>query len=158
MISVAWTIGVIAEIAFFAYFRRVEKKVSLEEILTVSLILTVVRWVILASVTNTTVILISQALHAFTFGGVYVASMRLVPKLLPSEQHDRGQGYLVTFGSGLGSLVGRLSAGWGAMFLASYLGVQQLFVFSALLALLAVVAAYSLSTRTSVLKLGNTSA
>jgi MFS transporter, PPP family, 3-phenylpropionic acid transporter len=111
MISLAWNVGVFAEILVFSFFYRLEGRFALMTIFRVSIFLALVRWLILANFTNPLCILASQALHAFSFGAFYLASIKLAFRTLPDDMRDRGQGFLTGLGSGLGSFLGRMAAG-----------------------------------------------
>ena len=127
-ISAAWNIGVLAEVVLMIYFPRLEKRFSLERIYQFSLGATVLRWALLYWTADPWLILASQLLHAFSFGGCYVGSVRLVYQLLPESKKDRGQGYLSAASAGVGSLIGRGLAGLGASHLVSYAEVNELFL------------------------------
>ena len=106
-ISLAWNTGVVAEIVLFWYFRGFSEKFSLTHILRMSAVLSVCRWIILALTANTAVLVAAQILHAFSFGALYLSSIKLVQLVSPPEFRDRGQGLLSGFGGGGGSLMGR---------------------------------------------------
>lgn len=106
-ISVAWSIGVIAEVVFFLCFSRYANRFSLVGVLRHAVVFTSLRWLILAYSTNIYLLLIAQVFHLYSFGALYLASVKLTYKLLPDELRDRGQGYLTAFSGGLGSSIGR---------------------------------------------------
>lgn len=137
MISVAWNLGVAAEIGIFLLFRSLAARFSLVSMLRLSAALTVLRWAVIAHTASTEMLVVVQVLHAFSFGVFYLASIRLVQERLPAHFKERGQGLLSGFGSGAGSLAGRI--GFGA--LASQLGgpeaYAELFSYSAAFAFLA---------------------
>lgn len=110
-ISLAWNTGVVAEIILFWYFRSLSEKFSLTSILRFSALLSVCRWIVLALTANTAVLVAAQVLHAFSFGALYLSSIKLVQLVSPPEFRDRGQGLLLGFGSGGGSLFGRVVFG-----------------------------------------------
>jgi MFS transporter, PPP family, 3-phenylpropionic acid transporter len=143
-ISLAWNIGVIAEILVFALLSRIESRLSLKSIFKIGILGTVLRWLILASTHDPVVLLCSQTLHGLSYGACYVASLKLVNATLPDHLKDRGQGLLIGLGQGLGSLVGCLIAGKLAGLLGSYLEVNKLFVGAALAAVAALLAAQQL--------------
>ncbi len=142
LISVAWNIGVVAEILLFVFFPIVEKRFSLISILRLSCFCTVLRWLILSASDSQSLLLASQVLHAFSFGGCYLASTKLMFLVLPEHMKDRGQGYLVAFGQGFGSVVGRLIVGYLATLLSGYQQLNILFLGSALIATLATICTY----------------
>ncbi|MFN8392588.1 MAG: MFS transporter [Bdellovibrionota bacterium] len=141
MISVAWDIGVVAEVILFMCFARIAERVSLVRILQTSAALTVLRWLILSSTADPEIILSSQVLHAFSFGSFYLASLKLVHQILPPDFRDRGQGFLSGFGSGLGSLSGRVIFGALASGIPDAVDYHLLFRSSAVLAVLSFTAA-----------------
>lgn len=147
-ISAAWNVGVVAEILLMMVFPRLERRFALERIYQVSLALTVVRWGLLYVSADPTVIFLSQLLHAFSFGGCYVGSVKLVYHLLPESKKDRGQGYLSSASAGVGSLLGRGLAGYGASRLASYAEVNQLFFQAMIVASLAMLVSLKLKPTT----------
>lgn len=150
-LSLCWAVAVITEVVFFTQFKKVERLVSLEGILKISIFLALIRWLVLFSTTDPAWILVSQALHAFSFGGCYLCSMKLVHSLLPEALKDRGQGLLVAAGAGLGSLVGRLAL----MALSSSFSIQQLFLLSSILALVALPLAWKIfSSKTEGIEMG----
>lgn len=138
--SICWVLAVVSEVVFFTQFQRLEQRYSLIGILQFSIAATVLRWLLLCLSTATSIILAAQLLHALSFGGVYLSSMKLVHGLLPESFKDRGQGYLVAAGAGLGSLLGRLLL----TLLAEHVSIQHLFALSCILALLAFPAAHYL--------------
>lgn len=133
MISLAWNVGVFAEILFLILFPRIVFAFSLRTIFRVSLLVATLRWVLLTVSSDPLLILGTQLLHAFSFGGCYLASTKLMYSMLPDDLRDRGQGYLVAAGTGLGSLGGRLLVGVFAQGLASYTDMDRLFLLSAAL-------------------------
>jgi PPP family 3-phenylpropionic acid transporter len=112
LISVAWNVGVVAEVAFFFFFPRVTRHLSLLTIFKLSVIAAAVRWLILFQCDSRVVIILSQCLHALTFGGCYLAGVKLTYLVLPEDLRDRGQGLLPAMGAGLGLILGQLGAGW----------------------------------------------
>ncbi len=133
MISVAWNLGVVFEIALFAIFPSIEKRIPLVTILRVAIVFTVIRWAIMSFESSMGMILFAQALHLFSFGACYLASIKLVFRILPNEMRDRGQGFLTAAGIGLGSFGGRLLA----TYFAEQVSIEQMFLASGVLALLA---------------------
>lgn len=128
-ISMAWNVSVAGEVIFFLCFLRIRRYLSLVAILKLSLLATICRWIILYLFKDPAIIMASQALHAFSFGGLYLATMRLTFELLPDNSKDTGQGYLIT-AAGVGSLIGNALVGLGAKSIESNLELNQLFVIS----------------------------
>lgn len=133
-VSSCWAACIIAEVVFFMCFSFFRSRLSLKSILLISLIASALRWEMLALSSNALLLLFAQVFHALTFGGVYISCVNLVYLLLPDHLRDRGQGWLVSTGAGLGALSGRfLLAG-----LIGEYSIPTLFHCSALVALSAV--------------------
>jgi len=150
-ISMAWNVGVVAEIIFFLCLPFIRRRLdlSLASILRFSLFMTAVRWLILWYSDSTTMIMASQVLHAFAFAGCYLASVKLTYELLPEGLKDRGQGVLLSFGMGFGNLAGRIGYGLYAEVLPSYSEVYLLFSSAAVLALIAFILSFAIRVRGS---------
>ncbi len=137
LISVAWNIGVLSEILFLLAFPWIEGRISLVKLLALTILITSARWLILYETTSTAAILSSQLLHAFTFGACYICSLRLCFILLPDHHRDQGQAFVSAIGPGLGGLMGRGLAGFGAWWIGSFSNLNKLFLPAAFVALLA---------------------
>jgi len=127
-ISWAWNLSVLAEVAFFLYFKRIESYFKLETVLLVSLIFTSLRWLVMASTTNFYLLLLSELLHAFSFGGCFLASVRLAFQYFPEPYKGKSQGILTLFGTGLGSLIGRYGVKEIGSSYGSYAEYDQMFL------------------------------
>ncbi len=106
-ISLAWNLSVFGEILFFLNFKKIESYLRLETVLYISVLLTSVRWLMMGVTTNFYILLLSELLHAFSFGGCFLASIRLAYTYFPDPYKGKSQGVLSMFGVGLGSLIGR---------------------------------------------------
>ncbi|MCB0354387.1 MAG: MFS transporter [Bdellovibrionales bacterium] len=126
-ISHAWAVSVLAEILAFLLFARLWQSCSLLTIFRVSILLTTCRWVLMASTTDFWGILLAQLFHAFSFATLYLSSTKLVFEILPDNLRDKGQGWIVMLGSGLGALLGKFAASYGASRLDSLLELPFLF-------------------------------
>lgn len=118
LISLAWSIGVGAEVVLFIAYPRIESLMSQLTILRLSLLLTAIRWGLLAVSQSVAAILLLQVFHAFSFATSYIASMKLIEPLLPTRLRAGSQAILMAFGMGAGSLAGKFFAGGGATLLA----------------------------------------
>lgn len=143
-ISLAWIVGVIAEVVAFILFPKLSSRFSLLTILRFSVLATLVRWALMGLSSSAAIIIFSQLLHAFSFGTFYLASTKLVFRILPDNLRDRGQGWFVAFGAGLGALLGRLIAGYLAKDFSSFMEVQRLFLESCILVLIAILIAFKM--------------
>jgi len=148
-IAAAWMIGVFAEVIMLHYFDNLQKRYALSTIYLVSIIITVLRWSLLATTTNATVIMLSQLLHAFTFGSIYVSGMKIAHIIAPQSIRAHTQNFLAAFGGGVGILFGRLAAGHTAELLGDSSKLHFLFYAAAILAIFSYVSARYALSRTS---------
>jgi PPP family 3-phenylpropionic acid transporter len=154
-ISWAWNIGVFSEVIVFVYFSKLEKRFGLIGSFWISAIFTALRWFILATYQDKSIILLSQVLHGFSFAGCYTAAVKLIAKAFPPAWRDRGQGIIISVGFGVGAVVGRLIMGKAAEKLASDLDLNILFLISSYIAMVSVVLIGLLhreNSRTSILE------
>lgn len=137
--SLAWNIATIGEILLFLFFRRIQLKISLTLLLSISFFITIIRWLLLANFENFYLILLSQTLHAFSFGACYLASIRLTYEWFPEGYKEKSQGLLTLFGVGIGSLGGRLLASYLAPYYSNYSEFSSMFYAGAIVALISLV-------------------
>ncbi|MCO6430304.1 MAG: MFS transporter [Deltaproteobacteria bacterium] len=142
LISVAWGVSVAAEILMLFNFHLLERRISLIWILRLSLMLTIVRWLLLGCYQSYTAIFAAQLLHAFSFASFHVASMKLIYNLLPKGKRVAGQAMLTTWGSAGGSLLGRLCIAALTGAAASAATFRMMFLFSGLVTAAALLATF----------------
>lgn len=138
-ISLCWNLGVVGEIVLFMLFSRLEKLFSLKAILQFSIIATVLRWLLLANCQSGAVIICSQLLHAFSFGGVYLCGVKLSYSFFPEGIKHKSQGYLSLLGIGLGSLLGRIGLSALTGSLQDYSDVTVYFILAMMVSIIAFV-------------------
>ena len=126
-IAIAWNLGVLSEIIFFYLSPSILRRFSLLAIYRMSLLISVIRWLLMGYTQSPLAILLLQCLHAFSFGAFYITSINLMFRLLPEEYRDRGQGYLKALGSSLGALIGSIVVGIAGESFSSWLDTQKLF-------------------------------
>jgi len=139
MIGLFWSLGVFSEIIIFWKIALFIKRWSLRELVILCLVLTAVRWLLTAYFAEIGVILIlSQCLHAFSFGLLHVISVKYIAIFYPGKQKLHGQALYSGLGFGLGGALGAYFAGlsWAAY------GPVWVFVAAAAIALIAAVIAY----------------
>jgi PPP family 3-phenylpropionic acid transporter len=124
-----WALGVIAEVLMFIVMHRWLKRSSIENIMLLSLLLTIVRWVMTAFYAESLlVIAIMQCLHAFSFGAMHVASIQFVHDNFEQQNQGRAQALYSSMGFGAGGAVGAMISGY---IVTSY-DYQSAFIFSAI--------------------------
>ena len=134
-----WSIGVVAEIALFLVMHHLSKRFSLRNILLLSLVLTVVRWLLIAwLVNNIFALVIAQIFHAASFGAFHVVAIQLVNQYFVGQNQGRGQALYSSIGYGLGGMCGSLMAGY----LWLTLSASWVFSIAAVLSFLALLVAW----------------
>lgn len=145
-IGLLWSLGVIAEIVIFwriAFFLR---HWSLRELVVICLILTAIRWLMTAYFAdNSFILIISQCLHAFSFGLLHAVSVNYIAIFFPGKKQLHGQALYSGLGFGLGGAIGAYLAGitWASQ------GAEFVFFSAAVIALVAsLIAVYGLPKKT----------
>jgi PPP family 3-phenylpropionic acid transporter len=100
-------------------------------VLLASFAAAVLRWWILGAATSAPVILLSQALHAMTYGAFHMASILYMDRLAPAGAKNLGQALNNALTYGLGLMVGFFINGY----LYGVIGSFGLFQASALIAM-----------------------
>jgi len=115
-----WALGVLCEIAIFAWMPRLLRAYTLRAILIASFALAVVRFLAIAWLAGSlAVLLCAQVLHAATFGAFHAASIGYVHKLFKGRLQSRGQAIYGSISFGVGGAIGAFASGfawdvWGA--------------------------------------------
>lgn len=111
-IGLLWSLGVMAEVILFWYMHRLLPRWGLRSILLVSLILTAVRWILLALFPQyLSLMLFAQCLHAFSFGAFHAAAIETVRRLFTVQQSGKAQAFYSAVGYGAGNALGALFSG-----------------------------------------------
>jgi PPP family 3-phenylpropionic acid transporter len=108
--SYAFFVGVTAEIAVFLLFARMRARFGLARLLGVSFALSAVRWGLVAVLHSAPWMVVTQLLHAFSFGIYWAAAMAWIADCVPSKLRATGQ-VVFTTATGLGSMLGYLIVG-----------------------------------------------
>ncbi len=133
-----WALGVLAEVGLFIAMRHLLSKFSVYLLFANALLITVVRWVILALWVDSFILLfISQLLHAASFGLFHACAIYLIHHLFPGRLQGRGQALYAGMSFGLGGALGHLLSGyaWDAV------GSTWTFLSSAIIALIGAIIA-----------------
>jgi len=130
-IGIAWALASTAEIFVMIQSDKIFKVFSPEKVLTFSFILAALRWIILFFATSETIILMSQLLHAVTYGTFHMASILYIDLLSPDKNKTLGQAVNNAATYGLGLLVGFFLSGY----LYENMDTSFLFIISSLIAI-----------------------
>lgn len=128
MIGLLWSVGVICEIGVFMLMPKIMAKLSLKNILLISLALAVLRFTMIGvAVDNLVLLLIAQSLHAATFGSFHAASVELVAQFFNGRHQAKGQAIYNSVTYGLGGAIGGIAGGYALQ----YWGGQLAFLLTA---------------------------
>ena len=130
-IGIAWALASMAEIAVMLKSDKLFNRFSLENVLFFSILVAAVRWMILFLAGSAAVILLSQILHAATYGTFHMASILYIDHLAQEQNKTLGQSVNNALTYGLGLMVGFFINGYVYGITGSY----PLFLMSALIAL-----------------------
>jgi PPP family 3-phenylpropionic acid transporter len=130
-IGIAWAVASTSEILVMIKSDKIFGRFRLENVLFFSFLTAAVRWIILFFAGSAAVILLSQILHAFTYGTFHMASILYIDRLAPEQAKTMGQAVNNALSYGLGSMVGFFINGYVYEITGSY----TLFLLSSLVAL-----------------------
>ena len=130
-IGLAWALASTAEILVMIRSDRIFKRFSLETVLIFSFMVAALRWFILFFAQSAPAILLSQTLHAVTYGSFHMASILYIDRLAPDKAKTLGQAVNNAISYGLGLMVGFFVNGY----LFEITGSFVLFIISCLVAL-----------------------
>jgi PPP family 3-phenylpropionic acid transporter len=129
-IGLAWALASTAEILVMIRSDRIFGRFSIESVLIFSFMTAALRWLILFFARSAAPILLSQILHAATYGAFHIGSILYIDQLAPEKTKTLGQAVNNAVSYGLGLMVG--------FFLNGYLyettGSFTLFIISCLVA------------------------
>jgi PPP family 3-phenylpropionic acid transporter len=132
-IGITWALASTAEILVMIKSDKIFSRFSLENVLFFSFLVAAVRWVILFFAHSVTLILLSQILHAVTYGTFHMASILYIDRLAPEKAKTLGQAVNNALTYGLGLMAGFFVNGYVYEITGSF----ALFLMSSLIALAA---------------------
>jgi len=139
LIGGLWALGVIAEVIVFLFMHRLVPKFGLRNLLLVSLLLAVVRWLLIGLFPeHLGVMLLAQCLHAATFGIYHAAAIQLIHSYFKGRHQGKGQALYSSLSFGAGGALGSFYSGY----VYEYFGALQMFVIAAVISLLAFIIAW----------------
>ena len=105
-------IGVLAEIGIFLIARRLISRFGVWQLLLACLVLTAMRWYALAAWAQFgAVVVVSQLIHALSFGLAHVTAMHFITHFFPARFQSRGQALYVSIAFGIGGAFGNYVSG-----------------------------------------------
>ncbi|MCG8437648.1 MAG: MFS transporter [Pseudomonadales bacterium] len=119
LVGLLWALGVVAEVGLFLFMHRLMQRFSIPWILTGSLLLAALRWLLIGVAGDSLWWLAAaQLLHAATFGSFHAASIAWVHRQFGEALAGQGQALYSSLGFGAGwaagaGLSGLLWQQWG---------------------------------------------
>ncbi|QWD61029.1 MFS transporter [Polynucleobacter sp. MWH-UH35A] len=111
-IGLLWALGVAAEVLFFYFQSKILSRLDAEVILQAAFGVGVVRFILIAFLPITSVLIVAQLMHAGTFAAHHSAATKLLQRWFTGPLQARGQALMATISYGLGGTLGGLCAGW----------------------------------------------
>ncbi len=133
VVGLAAALGVLAETAFMYFYPRFSHRIAGKHLLFVAFVASSLRWMGMALVDRSAMIILLSLIHGLTFGAFYVASVGYVANRVPPQLRASGQALFVSVTFGIGGLIGYLTSGVGY----DALGGHRLFAMAGLVELLA---------------------
>jgi PPP family 3-phenylpropionic acid transporter len=107
-----WALGVCSEIVIFLGMYRLLKYVGLRGLLLASLLLTTLRWLIIAYGAESYALIVgAQLLHAASFGVAHVVAMQLLQVYFGNGHQSSGLALYSSLSFGLGGMIGGYYSG-----------------------------------------------
>lgn len=133
-----WAIGVIAEIALFAYAARLAQWVGPVQLILTGAVAGLLRWSLTSLDPPLAALFALQLLHALTFGAAHLGAMQFIARAFPAHVAATAQGLYASFSAGLGMGIAYLAAGplYRAFGAGAYLGMAAISVGAIVAALL----------------------
>jgi len=111
-IGLFWALGVFAEVIFFYFQGKILSRVDAEVILQATFGIGVIRFILIAFLPFTSILIVAQLMHAGTFAAHHSAATKLLQRWFTGPMQARGQALMATISYGLGGTLGGLLAGW----------------------------------------------
>lgn len=111
-IGLFWAVGVLAEVVFFFFQSKILSKVDAEVVLQGAFGVGVIRFILIAFLPITPILILAQLMHAGTFAAHHSAANKLLQRWFTGSVQARGQALMATISYGLGGTLGGLCAGW----------------------------------------------
>jgi PPP family 3-phenylpropionic acid transporter len=111
-IGALWALGVAVEVLVFAVMHQALERYAARQLLLVTLLLAVLRWMLIAAfVDSLWLLVLAQTLHAATYGVFHAAAIHLVHHYFRGRNQVRGQALYSSVSFGAGGALGSLASG-----------------------------------------------
>lgn len=112
VIGILWGIGVVAEIALFAWSGKVFERISVGGLMVVGSAACVLRWALMALDPGLPVLVVLQLLHGLTFGASHLAAIRFISLAVEQKLSGTAQALYATTAMGVAMGAATLASGW----------------------------------------------
>ena len=107
-----WALGVLAEVILFFVLPRFIRTLDLRVLLTISLALGSMRWILIGAYPDVVwLVIMLQLLHAFTFGAIHSVSIEFIRRWFPGKLSGRGMALYSGCVFGIGGSLGATLSG-----------------------------------------------
>ncbi len=111
-IGIIWSIGVVAEIILFLFMPKILLKFSLFFLLSLSLLLTGLRWFLMGWFPEIVwLVFVNQILHAASFGVTHAIAIEFIRGHFSKKAQSHGQAFYSAIGFGAGGALGAYLSG-----------------------------------------------
>jgi len=132
-IGLLWSVGVVFEIVVFIVGYKLLRRFSLSSLLSFTFLVAGVRWCMVAAFPESMVlILITQIMHAVTYGLYHSVMIQLIDRFFQGRYQIRGQALYSSVTFGVGGGLGAFASGY----LWTYYGDNALFMMAGVMMLL----------------------
>lgn len=139
VIGQLWALGVLAEVVMLLCMHRVIGRFKIRHIMLFSLLMTTLRWLMIAFFADQWwILMLAQCLHAFSFAALHAAGIEVVQRFFGGGHEGQGQALYIAIGFGAGNAVGAGLSGY----LWSNPGPSMTYALAALVSLAAMVVAF----------------
>lgn len=111
VIGVLWAVGVVAEVALFAYGNRLVAALGPGRLILLGAAGGLVRWSVLAVTTDPAFLVPAQLLHALTFAATHLGAMHVIARAVPGPYSGRAQGIYASLGLGVAMALAMAASG-----------------------------------------------
>ncbi|MDZ7804211.1 MFS transporter [Thiohalophilus sp.] len=112
-IGVLWALAVLAEVGAFMVMHRLMPRYGARHLLILALILTTLRWILIALFPQwTSIMIFAQLLHAASYGVYHAAAIHLIHQFFIGRHQGKGQALYSSLSFGAGGAVGSLYSGY----------------------------------------------
>ena len=129
-IAIFWALGSISEIFVMLNSTRLFNRFRVESVLNFSFGVAALRWFLMFYSTSVIFSIMTQILHAVTYGAFHVAGILYMDRCMPNASKTTGQAVNNAIGYGLGIMAGTFLSGY----LFELVGTYYAFLFSGLIA------------------------